>query len=156
MTGDEPFKQAKKAALRFLGYRDRSVSEMRACLAKKDYPVKVIEETVAWLVDLGYLDDSRFAELYARSRIESKGMGRFRLRYELVNKGVDEHLIEQTLEALFQEIDETKLARDCAEKKLPTWEGLPRQTVQRRLIGFLGRKGFAGETVYRIVKELLP
>lgn len=156
MTGDDIGKHAKRAALRFLGYRDRSVSEMRAYLAKKDFSVKVIEETIDYLVGLGYLDDVRFSMQYSRSRIESKGMGRYRLRYELVNKGVDEHIVDQTLDDLFREVDESQLARDCAEKKLPAWEGLPALTVKRRLAGFLGRKGFAAETVYRTVKELLP
>lgn len=156
MTGDDFLKQAKKAALRYLGYRDRSVSEMRAYLARKDFSVKVIEEVIDYLARLGYLNDARFAELYARSRTESKGMGRFRLRYELVNKGIDEHLVEQALDALFEEVDESKLARDCAEKKLPAWKGLPPQTIKRRLAGFLGRKGFEADMVYRTVKELLP
>ncbi len=156
MTGDDIGKHAKRAALRYLGYRDRSVSEMRAYLAKKDFSVKVIEETIDYLAGLGYLDDVRFSKQYSRSRIESKGMGRFRLRYELVNKGVDEHIVEQTLDDLFREVDESQLARESAEKKLPAWEGLPALTVKRRLAGFLGRKGFAAETVYRTVKELLP
>ncbi|QPJ60600.1 MAG: regulatory protein RecX [Candidatus Nitronauta litoralis] len=156
MTGDDIGKHAKRAALRYLGYRDRSVSEMRAYLAKKDFSVKVIDETVQYLAGLGYLDDARFSMQFSRSRIESRGMGRFRLRYELVNKGVDEHIIDQVLDTLFMEFDEFQLARDCAEKKLPAWEGLPAQTVKRRLAGFLGRKGFAAETVYRTVKELLP
>ncbi len=156
MTGDDFLKKAKKAALRYLGYRDRSVQEMRAYLAKKEYSVKVIDEAVDYLCGLGYLDDARFSELYATSRIQSKGIGRFRLRFELLNKGVSESLVDKVLGSLFEEVDEARLARDCAEKKMPAWKGLPVQTVKRRLAGFLGRKGFDADTVYRTVKEFLP
>ncbi len=155
MTGEDLSGKARKSALRYLGYRDRSVHEMRNYLEGKGYSAPVVDGTVEYLASLGYLNDARFARTFAQYRIECKKMGRFRLRHELVNRGIAESLADSVLDEVFADISELDLARDCAEKKLRAWEGLPIQTVKRRLAGFLGRKGFNAETVYRTVNELI-
>lgn len=153
---DDATGRARKAALRYLGYRDRSVYEMRRYLAGKEYPDPVMADTVDWLTSLGYLDDERFARQFAQYRIDCKKMGRFRLRHELANRGIEESLLDRVLDEVFSNVSEMDLARECAEKKMMVWKGLPEQTVKRRLAGFLGRKGFNAETVYRTVNELVP
>ena len=155
MESEDAFKQALRAALRYLGYRDRSVREMRDYLAGKDFSPLEVDNTVHYLLESNYLNDTRFAEQFARSRLESKRFGRFRLHRELQGKGIDEALVDRVLADLFQDVDEMDVARACAEKRQSALKGLPPQTARRRLAQFLGRKGFGADTVYRVVDEML-
>ena len=152
---DELAGKARKAALRYLMYRDRSVHEVRTYLEGKEYPPTVVEDALQYLASLRYLDDARFARQFTRYRVECKKMGRFRLRHELISRGVEESLTDRVLDEVFADVSELDLARQCAEKKMNVWKGLPAQTVKRRLAGFLGRKGFNAETVYRTVNDLV-
>lgn len=156
MTDDDVLKQARNRALRYLTYRDRTEHELRTYLAGKDFDPQTIGLVMDYLKRLGYVDDARFARQWGRYRIECKQFGRFRLRQDLRAKGLDDALIEQTLQDLYGALDEKELARDAARQKLPRWKNLDKTKQRRRLAGFLQRKGFSGETVFDTVEHLIP
>jgi len=149
-------KRAKSVALRFLSYKDRSEFEVRQRLGQKEFTKSIIQETVAWLVQLGYLNDERFALAWSRSRISAKKFGEYRLRKELSAKGLATQIIEQTLRIVYSEIKEWDLAQACARKKLYLLNGIDPKSKSRRLAQFLQRKGFAPDTVFKTVKKLVP
>ena len=45
------------AALYYLGVRMLTTHELREKLVKKEYPKNVIDETVAYVTEIGYLND---------------------------------------------------------------------------------------------------
>jgi len=49
--------------LRFLETRERSRFEVQSRLEKYGYEPSVVDGVVAWLMDLGYVEDARFARL---------------------------------------------------------------------------------------------
>ena len=54
---------------------------------------------------------------FGRSRIKNKKLGRLRLERELRDKGLEASIIEQTLNTLYEEYDESKLAMACAKEE---------------------------------------
>ncbi len=156
MLDEGDIKRARNRALRYLSYRDRSESEMRTYLAGKDFLQPIIDQTVSYLTDLGYINDARFARLWGRMRIEGKQFGKFRLQQDLRQKGLNPELIEETLRELYGDVDEVDLARTSAEKKLKGWKHLEKTRQKRRLAQFLQRRGFSGETIYRVMEDLIP
>ena len=80
--------QIKESCLRFLALREHSQKELlNKCLVKgfgKDEILAVIEE----LALQGWQSDSRYAESYARHRIQ-KGYGPLFIAYELRKNGVE-------------------------------------------------------------------
>ena len=155
VSGDDS-KRARSAALRYLGYRDRTVREMRDYLERKEYSPAVVRQTLAYLQDSGFLDDARFADRFARSRVENRRFGRFRLKQELIKKGVEDAVAEQALDAVFAEVKERDLARASGEKKMQGWRGLEVRKIRQRLAQFLQRQGFSADTVYETVEDLAP
>lgn len=79
---------AKERALRVLGYRERTHAELLKRLLDDGYPEPVASAVVERFSDLGLVDDSRYAHLYARTRA-SAGYGRPRILRELVTRGID-------------------------------------------------------------------
>ena len=84
------------AALRILGYRFNSEAELRRKLVAKRFDNEAIDATLARLRDEKWLDDERFAGAYVRTRTQ-KGIGRLRIRRELMAAGVDDDAAERAL-----------------------------------------------------------
>jgi regulatory protein len=150
---DEGFR-ARDAALRLLAQRARSVAELRQRLERRQIAAPVVEKTLAWLDELGYLDDRAFAESFVRDRLRLRPRGRTGLLQELRRKGVDGATAEAATEAVLasEDVDETGLALDTARAWArknarvvadATAGGDARQRARRRLYGHLARRGFA-------------
>ena len=151
MPSDEDLKQARALAYRYLSHRDRSARETADHLKKKGLKEAVVQETLSHLKEKKYLDDRRFAEHWARTRAENRQFGKYRLRQELLGKGVSKELIDETLDTLFESVQEIDLARAVVEKKLPSMQDLEPDKKKRRLTGLLQRKGFSGDIIYKVL-----
>ncbi len=150
----EEVKKAKDYAFKLLSYRPRSIKEIRNRLKKKDYSSKVILEVVKSLKRLKFLNDKEFARMWVESRIKTRPMGRYRLQQELIQKGIDRDLIEETLSS-YREEEEIELAKELAQRKLKrSYQNLDEVTTKRRLYGFLQRRGFSYDTIQEVMKEL--
>lgn len=153
-SGKEEIKKAKDYAFKLLSYRPRSIKEIQDRLKRKDYSSKIIFEVIKTLKRLKFLNDKEFAKMWVESRIKTRPMGRYRLYQELIQKGIDRDLIEKTL-SNYQEEEEIELAKELAQKKLKrSYRNLDQVTAQRRLYGFLQRRGFSCDTIQEVMKEL--
>lgn len=91
LAGVEP-QFAKDRALRLLGYRERSCAELTRKLKDSGYGPQVAGAVVSRFVELGLVDDERFAGMWVRSRV-SAGRGGRRIRQELAEKGIAPEII---------------------------------------------------------------
>src|SRR5690242_11724917 len=89
-------------ALRILGYRFNSEAELRRKLLAKRFDDETIAETLARLRDEKWLDDERFAAAYVRTRV-LKGIGRLRIRRELMAAGIDDDVAERAVREIAAE-----------------------------------------------------
>ena len=103
---------------------------------------------------MGYLDDARFAEQWARSRARVRGFGRRRIEQELRSKGIDRGTARDALERFFEDSSESEIARKEAEKKLKSLSRFEPEVRRRRLAGFLERKGFSSEIIRSILHSV--
>lgn len=145
-------RRAKLRAVHLLEYRDRTEKEMRRKLQQGDYPPKVIDQTIKYLKDYGYIDDKRYAGRYLSLRLAGKGHRR--LFMELQQKGVDPSLAQEAWEELCQEddTDERAAIRRLIEKKVGERTRLPRKEHQR-LLNYLVRRGFSWEDISAAFEE---
>lgn len=101
------FRRAYERAMYLLDYRDYSSEEMREKLYNTYPNEKLCSEVMDKLVEKGFIDDERYAKNLARKLIEIKKYGEYKVRFEMRRKGIDEDLIEETIE----DYDEDKLDR---------------------------------------------
>ncbi|MCP4649894.1 MAG: regulatory protein RecX [PVC group bacterium] len=146
--------QAKNYAFRLLNFRLRSKREVKNKLKSKDFPTHIIKEVLDFLVDLRYVDDLNFAQLWVSSRLRTKPRSKRFLRYELLKKGVNKEIIETVL-APIDSAQEITIAREAAENKMRTLKKLDKAVIKRRLFGYLQRRGFSAQITIQIAKELL-
>ena len=148
------FKKAKAHALQYLSYRDRSKLELSQYLSKKEYSRPVIQKTLDYLTEINYVDDHRFALRWGQYKINKNKLGKNRLYFELLGKGVNKETIEAILNTLYEENPEMELAAQCARKKWITLKSFEEKKKKRLLVQYLQRKGFSSDIIYQSVMTL--
>jgi len=147
LAGVEP-RLARDRAVRLLTYRDRSSAELASKLDDDGYLPDVVSTTVARFVDLGLVDDDRFARSLARNLTQNKGLGRGRASREMIARGVDPASVADILDEALPPEDEERaalaLARASARRA-----GATRERVAARLM----RKGYAPRIALSAARE---
>lgn len=141
------FEGAYQRAINFLSYRIRSEKEIRQNLAKYEVPEEIINRVLDRLRDASLANDREFASLWVENRIQFKPRGKRALSSELFQKGIPNEIIEDVL----AELDEEKLAYQCAHSKITKYRGLEEKAFQKKLSGLLTRRGFP----YHIIKDVV-
>ena len=143
LQDEEAFQRAKSSALRLISYRPRSSAEVRRRLQRKKCDEEVADRVISHLQELQLLDDAAFVEYWLEQRETFKPRGRFALRQELREKGIERTLIEQALEGL----DEEEMARRAVAKRGYRWADLPKDAYDQKMGRYLQRLGFGYQTV---------
>jgi regulatory protein len=134
--------KAYNLALGYLSYRPRSQAEVQTHLQRKGYHEALVAEVLARLQDAGLVDDVEFAQYWVENRMQFRPKGPVALRYELRQKGVAEEPIAEALEA----VDPDEAAYRAAQRQARRLASEDRQVFFRRLVAYLGRRGFTYET----------
>ena len=135
-----------------LTVRDRTRAEIARLLSAKGFARADSQVALDRLKEEGYLDDQRFATIWARSRLRTKPMGPYRLSKELEAKGVKEQLVREVLGDIYEEGEEP-VARRAIAGKLPALGRLPAPSRTLRVARFLHRRGFSTEVIWRLLHE---
>ena len=101
---------------------------------KKGYDSSLVPLVLKRLDERGYLNDRRFAEIWVENRNVSKGTSVKKLRIELMQKGIDQAIIDEVL--LESGRDERAELRKIIARKAAKYPD------QRKLAQYLLRQGF--------------
>ena len=142
---------AYNKALRFLGYRPRSVQEVRENLQKHEIPENVIEEVLKRLQETNLLNDQQFAQAWVENRSTFRPRSRRALAMELRQKGLDDEVVQ---DALDDSVDENALALEAARKHARKVRHLEWPDFRQKLGGFLGRRGFSYAVVAPVLRQV--
>lgn len=153
---DEQRADAERLSMRALGRKGVSESELRTMLRGSDLDPDVVEHEVERLTRVGLLDDVALATDLVDRLHDRKGLGRQGVVAELRRRGIGAEAIDAALDAATDdEDDEFVRAIELAQKRVGQLRGLDRATAERRLSGFLMRKGYNGGVVRIAVERAL-
>jgi regulatory protein len=130
--------------------------EVRSRLQRAELPPDEIDDAVRELVELGYVDDARYARIFTQDRRALDGWGSERIERVLRQRGVAQDLITAALQdrlgGLVHDIgqagrqaapDELGRAIALLTGRFPTGPGSDRD--RNRAFGVLARKGYGSE-----------
>ncbi len=140
-------------ALKLLSYRQRSEKEIYDALKRKGFEDSYIENVINYCKEYNYLDDRAFAESFIKDKINLNKYGPERIKYELILKGISKDIINELLVIDYDE--QYEIAMKIAEKKLKSYEKDDRNSIYRKLSGFLQRKGYPYDIISKVIKEIL-
>ncbi|OGD61665.1 hypothetical protein A3A71_00275 [Candidatus Berkelbacteria bacterium RIFCSPLOWO2_01_FULL_50_28] len=140
-------------AVKLLGYRARTEKELRERLRDKSYEPEAVEKALQRLAAVGLIDDDKFAESFVHSRLSIMRRGKYRICLEMKRRGFSRELTEKWTSQISAD-DEIEVARELLESRIRSWSNLDELTRKRRALGLLGRRGFAPNIIYRLLKEI--
>lgn len=105
------------------------------------------DEIVEKLKGLGFIDDSRYASLFAESRVFNKPRSKWMIASELKQKGVDGDVAKIAVD----KYDNIDILKTLYAKK---YKNKPLDTQDRKVVDFLRRKGFNWDQIKQFAREL--
>lgn len=151
ITGADVLRKAKKRALYLIGEREMCRGELLKKLTKT-YGAEIAEEAAEYVCDLGYVNDEEYAPKLAEYLIKRKRWGVRRVRYEMIMRGLDRELVENTL----ADIDEDELDEELItliEKRYIN--KIADYDDRRRTIAALARRGYDFGSIKRCIESVL-
>lgn len=111
--------QALQKIKHYCGYQERCHSEVKEKLYSYGLWKKDVETLISQLIEENYLNEERFAELFAGGKFRMKQWGRVKIKYELKQKQISEYCIKKGLKEI-NEDDYQKTLRKLASAKWKT------------------------------------
>lgn len=140
---EDPLQQARAIALRLLARREHSRMELSLKLRQRRIDNGVIESVLDEYEQEGWLDDHRFADVYARQRMDL-GYGPLRILAELQQRGV--HFAPECLEEVTEQAWREK-AVVLRERRYGLADLKDDWNEKMRQARFLTRRGFSAAQV---------
>lgn len=141
-------KDAYELALKALGYKERTESELRGWLAERGVDDGEIEEVIALLAEAGAIDDASFARRYADDKRLLAGWGPDRIARALAGRGVGLQHIEGALGG----DDESAQLERATSLLLDRGMSCDTERERERALGLLVRRGYPLELAYDAVR----
>src|SRR5271157_5907400 len=142
-------------AIGALGRQMRTVAEMKRLMRRRvgeqPHGDLLVEVVVARLKQQRYLNDTNYAESYARFRRENEKFGRMRVVQDLKAKGVHGDIIESVVSAAYSNVNEEQLAREFLQRKRVSKPVGQKQAA--RVFRTLLRAGFGSRVIFPILKK---
>ncbi len=145
--------RAEETLLKRLRGRSLSTAEAQDILRATELDEETVEEIVERFTELHYIDEAKLADQIVHSHHERKGLGRTGVEAEMRRRKVLPEVILEKLEEMPD--DEQERATELALKRVQQLDRFDEQTIDRRLTGFLMRKGYSSAAVRVAVKAAL-
>jgi regulatory protein len=152
--GDRKTRRAENVSMSALTRRGMSRRELERVLVARELDDATVAAELDRLQGVGLIDDRALAEdLVSRLR-DRKGLGRSAVASELSRRMLPTEVIAEALDTIESD-DELETARELAVRRAGQLRSLDRETAERRLSGFLQRRGYSGEILRTVVREAL-
>lgn len=148
----DPEQKAKSMALRLLARREHSRYELSLKLRQRKLESDVIDPMLDEFEAEGWLSDERFADVYARSRIDLC-YGPLRIRAELQQKGI--RFVPECMEKV-SEASWGGMAISARSRKFGLADLGDDWKAKAKQARFLTQRGFSGDQVERALEARAP
>lgn len=107
---------AERYALALLNRCEQSRFGLTIKLQKKGFPSLAIKNALEYLECKKFLSDSRYAQSWARLRVRTKGESSSKIILELISRGIERNIAEESVKEVFSDINEDDLLRKAIQK----------------------------------------
>jgi len=146
--------EIKRKLENYCVYQDRCHKEVEQKMREFFLIPEAKEMILLSLMKDNFLNEERFSKSFARGKFRIKSWGKQRIVRELKFKDISAYNIKTAL----KEIDETEYIAtiySITEKRNAVISETNIYKRKQKLIGFLMRKGFENELIYKVVNEVV-
>ncbi len=142
--------QALEYAKGYCAKEEHCQSEVATKLRQYGVCAEAIEECLAELIVEGYINEQRYADLYAQSKFHQNGWGRVKIALQLRAKEISKPCIDKAVSSIDLEEYLAFLKRLC-QKKLQTLKSTKPLEQKRKTTAFLLSRGFEYESIKQVL-----
>ena len=151
LKSQDTYEKAFQKAVQYVNHRPRTEREVRKKLTDQEFPEEVVHAVLQRLGELEIISDEDYARFWIENRSEFRPRSHRMLSLELSQKGIASETIA---EALGGAENEDGLAYKAAMKYVRRLADLDWKDFQKKLSGFLGRRGFAYSIIAPVVRQV--
>ncbi len=144
--------RARNVLLYQLARGAKSAHTLRVILEKREIEPQIAEAVIQRFIEVGLIDDAAFAETLVNSKLRHRGLAKSAIKRELHGKGVSAEIVEQAIAQITPE-SEISMAIELAKHRAQRMAQLGQEVRQRRLSGYLARKGYSSSVILAALKE---
>ena len=138
---------------KYCAYQERCVKDVCDKLKTFDIPEEEKSKILDYLLDNRFVNDERFAKSFVRGKINQSGWGINKIRFHLMQKGIDKELIDEALGQTDEAVYRQRLI-DILKTKSKTVKAESDFEKKRKLAAYAMQKGFEGNLVWEVLKDL--
>jgi regulatory protein len=148
--------EATRSIERYCAYQERCHKDVEDKLKSMGIIQLAIDEIIPHLIHHKFLNETRYAESFARGKFRIKKWGRVRIVRELKMKGLNERTIKEGLKEISN--DDYEITFDTLSRK--RLQQLTTETdkykKRKKLADYLLYRGWESHLVYAKTVELIP
>ena len=147
------YPEAQKKLEHYCAYQERCHQEVEKKLRDFFLIPEVKEKIIMHLIAENYLNETRFAESFARGKFNIKHWGKLRIVRELKMRKISAYNIKKGLKQI-DENDYLTSFHELADRKWENLSGEPIQKAKEKLINYLQYRGWENNLIFEKVAEL--
>ena len=138
---------------KYCAYQERCVKDVRDKLKTFDILEEEKTKILDYLLDNRFVNDERFAKSFVRGKINQSGWGVNKIRFHLIQKGIDKDIIDEAIGQTDNEVYRQRLI-DILKTKSKTIKANSDFEKKRKLAAYAMQKGFEGNLIWEVLKDL--
>jgi regulatory protein len=146
--------QALQKLRQYCAYQERSHSEVVQKLWDLGVRKAEHDEIISSLIEEDYLNEERFATMFAGGKFRMKSWGRKRIYYALKEKRVSDYNIKKAMKEIPDDVYE-KTLHGLAEKKYELLKDEQYLVRKKKTMDYLIQKGYEPDLVTKAVNALI-
>jgi len=147
--------QAKQKALRYCAYQERSHQEVKNKLYELGIESTTVDELLAYLITEGFLNEERFAKVFAGGKFRIKKWGRIKITKTLESKGLTKNCIRIGLKEI-DEADYHQALENLLKSKISNLREANVFVARDKTSKYAIQHGYEPELVWDQLRKLLP
>lgn len=147
--------EAKRSIEHYCAYQERCHQEVTNKLYTMRMIPEAIDVIIVHLLKHDFLNETRFAQSYARGKFNIKKWGRQRLKLELKKRDISKYNIDLAMKEI-SDADYFQTFEILAEKRLNAISETNKWKKRKKLADYLLYRGWESHLVYAKAAELIP
>ena len=145
--------QVSQKLRHYCGYQERSHHDAIQKLKELGVQKTKHGEIISLLIGEGYLNEERFAQLYAGGKFRINQWGKRKILHGLKEKQVSTYIINKALKTI-DDNDYKKKLKELAQKKFKSLKGGESIARKKKTMEYLLQKGFEWQLITQALAEI--
>ena len=145
--------EAKKNIERYCAYQERCHKEVVNKLRDLGIIQNAIDVIVADLIQNNYLNETRFAQSFARGKFRIKKWGKVKIHRELNKREISKYNIKMGMKEI-SDSDYEETFNTLLDKKLSELSHLPESEQKRKIFSYLSYRGWEVEKIFEALRKI--